>query len=169
MCAALLEKIGEQIESADRMILVVPPQRLSWAPPEAGAWTTGLLLGHLLDCLAGFCAALQAAEPERLEHFLELAKLPVNHACDPLEARARIAAYRAHIGEGLRLLSDRDLSRPIATVFVPEGEPLLTLLLGNLEHFINHKYQLFTYLKRMGVAVGSRDLYHFREPRTGVR
>jgi len=60
------------------------------------------------------------------------------------------------------LLSDDDLNRRIPTVFVPEGESLLTLLLGNLEHFINHKHQLFTYLKRMGVPVGSQDLYRFR-------
>jgi hypothetical protein len=41
-------------------------------------------------------------------------------------------------------------------VFVPQGEPLLTLLLGNLEHFINHKYQLFSYLKGKGSG-GQRD------------
>jgi hypothetical protein len=45
---------------------------------------------------------------------------------------------------------------------VPEGEALLTLLLGNLEHFINHKYQLFAHLKMLGVPLGSRDLYVFR-------
>ena len=50
----------------------------------------------------------------------------------------------------------------IPTVFVPEGEALLTLLLGNLEHFINHKYQLFAYLKMLGVPLGSRDLYVWR-------
>jgi len=35
-------------------------------------------------------------------------------------------------------------------------------MLGNLEHLINHKHQLFTYLKLMGESVGSRDLYRFR-------
>ena len=49
-----------------------------------------------------------------------------------------------------------------ATVFVPEGETLMTLLLGNLEHLLNHKYQVFLYLKLAGVAVGSRDVYRFR-------
>ena len=38
----------------------------------------------------------------------------------------------------------------------------MTLLLGNLEHLINHKHQLFTYLKQMGVEVTTRDLYRFR-------
>ena len=44
----------------------------------------------------------------------------------------------------------------------PEGEALLTLLLGNLEHFINHQYQLFAYLKMLGVPLGTRDLYVWR-------
>jgi hypothetical protein len=40
---------------------------------------------------------------------------------------------------------------------------LLTLLLGNLEHLISHKYQLLTYLKLAGVTVGTPDIYRFRE------
>jgi hypothetical protein len=70
--------------------------------------------------------------------------------------------YQAHVDEGFALLGDTDLARQLSTVFVKEGETLLTLLLGNLEHLINHKHQLFTYLKLLGVAVTSQDLYHFR-------
>jgi hypothetical protein len=47
-------------------------------------------------------------------------------------------------------------------VFVAEGESVLTLLLGNLEHLINHKHQLFMYLKLAGVKVGTPDLDQFR-------
>ena len=60
------------------------------------------------------------------------------------------------------LVADADLSRRVRTVFVSDGEPILTLLLGNLEHLINHKHQLFTYLKMMGAEVDSQDLYRFR-------
>jgi len=120
------------------------------------------LLGHLVECLAGFCAVLYAAEPRRLAHFDAMRKPTVDLNCEPAEARLQLAARGESIAEGLRLLSDDDLNRRIPTVFVPEGESLLTLLLGNLEHFINHKHQLFTYLKRMGVPVGSQDLYRFR-------
>jgi hypothetical protein len=59
-------------------------------------------------------------------------------------------------------LQDSDLGKRVPTVFVPDGEPLLTLLLGNLEHLINHKHQLFTYVKQMGIEVSTRDLYRFR-------
>jgi hypothetical protein len=34
--------------------------------------------------------------------------------------------------------------------------------LWNPEHLINHKHQLFTYLKILGIGVTSRDLYRFR-------
>ena len=151
LTAALLDKIGEQIERTRHLIALVPAERLDWRP-QAGDWTTADLLGHLLDCISGFCAVLAAAEPERLAHFAKLREIP-----------ATIEIFRVHIEEGFTLLTDADLGRLVPTVFVPRGESILTLLLGNLEHLINHKHQLFTYLKQMGIPVATPDLYRFRE------
>jgi uncharacterized damage-inducible protein DinB len=109
------------------------------------------LIGHLLDCMSGFCAVLAAAEPQRLAHFVKLRETP-----------GSIESFRSHIEEGFALLTDADLARRVPTVFVAQGEPILTLLLGNLEHLINHKHQLFAYLKQMGVRVATPDLYRFR-------
>ena len=162
LCATLLAKIHEQIERTVHLINVVPADRLNWTPPIPGAWPVEVLLGHLLECFAGFCAVLSAVEPERLAHFAELRTLPVNHACSPADALSRIALYRTHIDEGFALLVDSNLSKSVSTVFVNDGESLLTLLLGNLEHLVNHKHQLFTYLKEMGLDVDTRDLYQFR-------
>jgi len=66
-----------------------------------------------------------------------------------------IPALRA----GFVVLTDAHLARRVPTVFVAEGEAVMTVLLGNLEHFINHKYQLFFYLKLLGVGVTTSDLY----------
>jgi hypothetical protein len=121
-----------------------------------------VLLGHLLECCAGVCAVLYAVEPGRLRHFAELRDFPVNHLCGKDEARERMTAYRDHIHQGFALLQDGGLSERVPTIFVGEGESVLTLLLGNLEHLINHKHQLFTYLKLLGVSVSSGDLYCFR-------
>jgi hypothetical protein len=163
LCGSLLGKIHEQVERTGHLINLLPADRMDSTTLVPGWWDTGRLLGHLLECLAGFCAVLYGAEPDRLAHFRELRSLPVNHPCGRDEARERMEVYRIHIDEGFGLLRDADLGRVLPTVFTPQGETLLTLLLGNLEHLINHKHQLFTCLKLMGVDVGSRDLYRFRE------
>jgi hypothetical protein len=165
----LLAKLSEQIDRTQHLLACIPIDRLDWRPewptaePSYGMHLSRLL-GHLLSCLAGVCAALYAAHSDRLAHFNRLRELPVGHHCGVDEARQRIDDYMVHIEEGFALLTDADLSRRLPTVFVPEGEALLTLLLGNLEHFINHKYQLFAYLKMLGRPLGTRDLYVWRGP-----
>lgn len=162
LAAALVSKIREQMERTVSLIALAPADRREWRPPITGAWSLGELLGHLPDCVAGFCAVLYAAYPERLEEFVDLRSLPVNQLCGPEEARQRIELYRLHLDQGFEFLRDADLGRTLPTVFVAEGEPMLTLLLGNLEHLINHKHQLFMYLKLMGVNVGTPELYRLR-------
>jgi hypothetical protein len=159
----LLGKLREQVDRLDHLLALIPPDTVSWRPPLPGAATPlNELLGHLLECLAGFCATLHAVYPQELAHFARLREWPVNHPCTVEEARGRTREYMRHVEEGFRLLSDQDLTRRIPTVFVPRGEAVLTVLLGNLEHLTNHKHQLFLYLKMLGVPVTTRDLYHWR-------
>jgi hypothetical protein len=73
---------------------------------------------------------------------------------------SRIKAYGRFIEQGFDLCGDEDFSRMLTTVFATES--VTTLLLGNLEHLINHKYQLFVYLKLLGVPVGTGDIYCWR-------
>lgn len=161
LSSALLSKLEEQIELADHLITLVPPDKLEWKPlPDS--FRVCDLLGHLLECLAGFCASLYAVNPDRLVHFARLRELKVNHCCGIEEARDRMRDYASHIREGFGLLRDDDFGRNVQTVFVPEGQALASVLLGNLEHFMNHKHQLFFYLKLLGVAVTTRDLYRMR-------
>jgi hypothetical protein len=154
-------KVREQIEKTEHLIQLIPPDRNDWSPQwESGSSDIGHLLGHLLDCLAGFCAVFHATFPEQLEGVLKLRSLPVNHFCEPDEAAGRIKSYAKFIEQGFDLCSDDDLSRMLTTVFATES--VMTLLLGNLEHLINHKYQLFVYLKLLGVPVGTGDIYFWR-------
>ncbi len=153
---AILSKIHEQIERTDHLIGMLSPGQLNWTPEIPGAWCTGRILDHVLDCLGGICAVLMAVYPEQLAYFQRLREERVGHPRDGL------ALFQKHIDEGFALLKDSDLSKSIPTVFVEAGEPVMTLLLGNLEHLINHKHQLFMYLKLMGASVATRDLYHFR-------
>jgi hypothetical protein len=157
----VLGKIEEQIDRTLHLIELIPADKTEWRP-QPNSFRVCDLLGHLLECLAGFCATLYAANPERLVHFDKLRELPVNHSCGSEEALTRIRQYSLHIKEGFDLLDDSNLGRRVRTVFVSEGESVLTLLLGNLEHLINHKYQLFFYLKLLDIRVTTSDLYLFK-------
>jgi hypothetical protein len=171
---AVREKVRETIERTEHLIGMTPSGQLGWSPgmaeeavpdAEAQAIDLGHLLGHLLTCLAGFCAAFYAAFPETLSEFERLRGLSVDHSCMPEEAKKQIAIYAAAIEKGFACCREEDLVRKVKTVFVPEGETLMTLLLGNLEHLMNHKYQLFFYLKMLGVKAGTEDLYRLRGTR----
>jgi hypothetical protein len=157
----LFAKIGEQLERAEHLTALTPVEKLEWRPTP-DAFRVCDLVGHLLECMAGFCATLYALHPDDLAHFIGLRELPVNHCCGIEEGLGRMRDYRGHITQGFAVVTDEELSITLPTVFVSEGEQALTLMLGNLEHLINHKYQLFLYLKLLGVQVDTSDLYHLR-------
>ena len=159
---AVLAKLQEQIERTTHLIRFLPENALEWTPPIERPWTTGRLLGHIIACLGGVCSVLYAIHPDRLAHFQELRKLLPSSELDLDQLVGRIRLFADHIAEGFEVLEDGELGRKIPTVFVPDGEPVLTLLLGNLEHIINHKHQLFMYLRLLNVPVESCDLYRFR-------
>jgi hypothetical protein len=164
---AVRDKVLEALERTEHLVSLVPADRLEWRPatdvvPLPPMTDLGHLLGHLLDCAAGFCAALHAAYPAQLGDFADLRELSVNHACRPEDAAKRLEQYSRCIARGFELCTDEELGRNIPTGFEPQGERLVTLLLGNLEHLLNHKHQLFFYLKLLGVPVRSSDLYRFR-------
>ena len=164
---SLAEKVSETIERTEHLVSLVPPNLLDWCPklpaeiPKAD--DLGHSLSHLLVCLSGFCAAFHRAFPGELGDFLELRAIAIGESCPPVEAQAGIKLYEARIQRGFRCCTDEDLSRRIPTLFAPEGQTLLTILLSNLEHLINHKYQLFFHLKLAGLKLGSRDIYKWRE------
>ena len=160
---SIRSKLCEQIERTEHLIRLVPDEAIAWKPQmQASSSDLGHVLGHLLDCLAGFCAVFRAAFPNELGHLGRLQSLPVNHSCMPQEALRRVSQYAGCIDQGFDLCTDAGLARMLPSVFVEAGESLATLLLGNLEHVINHKYQLFFYLKMYGVPVTSRDIYQWR-------
>ena len=81
----------------------------------------------------------------------------------PADALESLAALTSAVRTGFTVLEDTDLARKLPTVFVPDGEALLTILLSNYSHLVAHKYQLFMNLKASGMAVSTRDLYVFRD------
>ena len=164
LCATFWHKLAEQIDGADRLLALLPPDSAAWRPPTPeGArplWRVEQLVPHLLECMAGFLAVLLRLKPAEMAHLERYRGAPPPETVPP--ARERIAVYRREIEAGMALLATADLVMAVPTVFVPAGEPALTLLLGNLEHLVNHKHQLFLYLRMLGVPVATPDLYRLR-------
>src|SRR5689334_13889607 len=94
---SLRQKIFEAVERTQHLISLVPAESVAWAPKSAhvclNALDMGHLLGHLLECMAGFCAAFYGAFPHELGEMAVLRALPVNHSCAPEEANVRISQY----------------------------------------------------------------------------
>src|SRR5260370_24824803 len=120
----------EQIERTEHLIRVVPSDKIGWDPrlPQ-GSTDVGYLVGHLLDCMAGFCAVFHAAFPQQLGDFSALQSLPVNHFCRPDAALCRIREYAAHFGQCFDLCTANDLPQVVPSYFVPQVAALGTLLL----------------------------------------
>ena len=55
----ILAKLEEQIERTEHLVTLIPPDKLEWKP-RPDSFRVCDLLGHLLECLAGFCATLYA-------------------------------------------------------------------------------------------------------------
>jgi hypothetical protein len=163
---SLQEKVMEAIERVEHLISRVPADRIAWKATMPSNVTQandlGHTIGHLLDCMAGFSAVFRKAFPTEFADFDKLREMSLNGSWSPEEAIKGLRIVSGYIARGFEHCSDADLARTMPTVFVPEGETLLTLLLGNLEHLNNHKYQLFLYLKLAGVEVSSKDVYRFR-------
>jgi hypothetical protein len=160
---ALQKKFHETVERTQHLISLVPGNQVHWRPEIATQSYGDLahLLGHLVSCMEGFCAVMHRAFPDELKHFENLRSTEDNYSCKPEEAGERIHHLMGCVDEGFLRCTDADLERILPTLFAPAGETMLALFLNNLEHLINHKYQLFFYLKLLGINVGSEDLYRF--------
>ena len=159
----LAQRILEQLDKLDLLLARVPGDAAEWRPaPEM--FTMAELVSHLVDAAAGFGAVLSALYPKDMADIREVVSCPVRTA---LDARERLAQLQIRLQTGFQRLGTGDLELRVPSVFIPAGQPVLTALLNNFEHLLNHKHQLFVYLKLLGVAVGSRDLYVWHDPAAG--
>jgi hypothetical protein len=161
LCTDLQIKFEHQIERIEHLTGLVPTDKLNWVPPLTNGFTFTVLLGHIMECVAGIAATLYAAKPEELGHLLDLKRLTGNQQVGITTAKAGLHTFQESLREAFGHLTDHDLARLIPTVFVPKGESVLTLMFINYEHLASYKYQLFLWLRMAGVRVESRDLYHF--------
>jgi hypothetical protein len=141
-----------------KLISLAPAGKLDWKPMPGNVMTVGQLLHHLSGCPGGILLALRNAFPpiDAFERFLqeELKKTKT-----PEEAESELFRGWAEAKMTLKAVSPTDFEERMVTVPWGPPIPMWRTCLGMAEHWVNHKYQLFFYLKLMGQPVTTMTLY----------
>ena len=158
-----LKEYANQVYKATAGLMqLVPEDKLSWKPSETNNWMTlGQLLHHLPES-TGMCMKMfiEDAWPEFSEDEMMASAEKMATAKSVQEALDQLEKDRKLMVELLDGLSDEDYtSRMVAAPWCSTPFPLWAQLLGMVEHQINHKMMLFTYLKLLDIPVHTGHLY----------
>jgi len=166
----LQEQINETFNVTERLIKLLDENDLSWKPSETNNWmTTGQLLFHLTQScgmpIKGFTTGQWAMPAHSDMHDKATEKnLPPAEKLKSVstldEALALLATDRQTALEAVTICSEEDLSSKLAPApWDPTPVNLGKRLLSMIDHFNQHKAQLFYYLKLQGKPVNTMHLY----------
>jgi hypothetical protein len=148
----------QSIAPAEKMIGMVPADKIDWKPGPA-FMTTGQLLAHLSDGVGvglGMLVSGKWPSMEEMESGMKLENLP---SCGAAEALSKLENDKKALRETLDGLSEEDFTNLMVSVPWGWKSKFEIMSVNFLGHFNNHKMQLFTYLKLLGVPVNTESLY----------
>jgi hypothetical protein len=152
------EVVMQNYGPAETLIGMVPADKLDWKPGPT-FMSTGQVLCHLSDGLGGgFEMLLSGKWPstEEMEAGMKLENLP---SCSPQEALDKLEKDKKILRQVLDGMSEEDFTNKVLSVPWGWKAKMERMALSFLEHFTNHKMQLFTYLKLLGLPVNTQTLY----------
>jgi hypothetical protein len=166
----LKSEIESTYKATEGLIDLVDPDKLGWKPPTGSNWmTTGQLLQHLSDSCGGTFKGFvtgdwgrpAGADPSKLppdEMLPPAEKLPTVASLE--QARRLLAADKKVALEMLARCSEERLTNePAPAPWNPAPMPLGHRLLQMVGHLVQHKTQLFYYLKLQGKPVNTMTLF----------
>jgi hypothetical protein len=121
--------------------------------------TLGRLICHLSLGVGDGIRLLHSGEWPSEEEMLTGMKQANLPTCGVEEALGKLEADKKTLSDALAGISEQEFASK--TVSVPWGVQgkMEVLALSFLEHFTNHKMQLFFYLKLLGLPVNTQTLY----------
>jgi hypothetical protein len=143
---------------AKSLIEMVPADKLGWAP-GAKFMTLGQLIFHLSPGLGDGIRSLHTGQWPTEEEMIKEMKQENLPSCGVAEALKKLEGDKAVLREALAAVSERDFSDKVVSVPWSMKGKFEILALLFLEHFTNHKMQLFTYLKLLDLPVNTQTLY----------
>lgn len=150
--------VAASFEPAAKLITLVPADKLAWSP-GATFMNLGQLVYHLSAGLGGGMEMLQTGTWPSMEEMEKEGKLENLPSCGVAEALDRLEKDKVVLRKAIDQLSEEDFTNKLVTVPWGMTAKMERMGISFLEHFINHKMQLFTYLKLLGLPVNSSTLY----------
>ncbi len=150
--------VMQAFRPARTLIEMVPADKLGWQPGPK-FMTLGQLICHLSLGVGDGIRLLHTGEWPTDEAMLTGMKQENLPTCGVEEALGKLEADKATLRQALAAVSEQDFTSQ--TVSVPWGVQgkMEVLALSFLEHFTNHKMQLFLYLKLLDLPVNTQTLY----------
>jgi hypothetical protein len=152
------EIVMQALRPAEKLIDMVPADKLDWKPGPT-FMNLGQVICHLSDGLGGGLASLVSGKwpsMEEMDAGMKLENLP---SCGVQEALSRLEKDSQILRTTLDGISEGDFTNRVVSVPWGWNAKLEIMAVHFLGHFDNHKMQLFTYLKLLGLPVNTESLY----------
>jgi hypothetical protein len=152
------EMVLQSVQPAEKLIAMVPADKLDWKPGPT-FMSLGQVLCHLSDGLGGGLESVVSGKwpsTEEMEAGMKLENMP---SCGVQEALSRLEKDKMTLRTTLDGISEDDFTNRVVSVPWGWKAKFEIMSFGFLGHFNNHKMQLFTYLKLLGLPVNTESLY----------
>ena len=142
---------------AETLLKMVPADKLDWTPGPS-FMTLGQLICHMGDGIGTELRMLVNNSWPKPEDMSEAMKkgMPV---CNVQEALAKLEKDKTTLQEVLAGVTEDEFASKVVSVPWGWKAKLEKMSLDFREHFVNHKMQLFLYLKLLGFPVNTETLY----------
>ena len=150
--------VEQAFRPASNLIKMVPADKLGWQPGPK-FMTLGQLIYHLSLGVGDGIRLLHTGEWPAMEEMLTGMKQENLPSCGVEEALKKLEADKQVLREALDGVSEADFTNKVVSVPWGFQGKFELLAFSFLEHFTNHKMQLFTYLKMLDLPVDTQTLY----------
>ena len=140
---------------AESLLKMVPADKLDWKPGPT-FMTIGQLICHLSTGIGTELRMLINNSWPKPEEMSAQGQMP---SCSVQEALANLEKDKTTLREVLSSVTENDFATKIVSTPWGFKGNLEKMSLDFREHFVNHKMQLFTYLKLLGYPVNTQTLY----------
>lgn len=152
------ECVMEAYRPAETLLRMVPPDKLAWRPGPK-FMSLGQVICHLSEGMGTEFRRLITGDWPPMEEMEVAMKLENMPSCTVDEAVNKLQKDRTALRQVLDGISEEDFAHKIVSVPWGWKAKLEVMGVNFREHFTNHKMQLFTYLKLLGLPVSTETLY----------